>query len=745
MRKLFFIVSLLSLVLSCGKASEPVLENDCLRLAFSPESGALVSLYNVKEGVEHLDSAKAAVQPLWAFEYMPGQAPAENLPEVVSFKKLDKRTLQIIWSQAPGVSGPEIKAIVRLKKDRPSLAEWYLEAEGLDSLGVMSIRFPVIGGILPQGENDVFAMGAYTGRLYNNPWALATEEKPFIASRATGYQAMQVNVLYNSDSDGLYYGTEDPDAWYKTFNFTAYPDRGVIHMTHWLRLDMDAHAYKTPYPTIIGVFKGDWIDAGQLYAQWGLKQRWCAESRLKNGLVPQWTVNTALWEWNRGRSENVLTEAMALQEHLGLPVSVFWHWWHNCSYDDGFPDYLPPREGRESFIKAVAKAREKGIHCINYMNSFQWGSSAPSWDEKHAADWCVRTADRGTITKTYNKWTGRSLTNMCPWTEFWRKTYSDMCDTLVNVYGTGGIYLDQSCQSKPCYSTTHGHPVGGGSTFVDGHLKLYEDVRKAISSYPYDAPALGGEYASEYWMGHMDLGLPLQAGDERMGGGTSYEIIPFFPSVYHEYQLCYGNFSMLVSPPYDEKWPQEFRPADTETLLPDDFDRQFMMEQARTFVWGIQPCIANFHEYLFEKKPQAMDFLLDMARTRYKALDFLVYGTFRRCPEMPIYNAEIVMSRLNTYALGEDRVKRFSKVEPTLYSGAWQAPDGRLGIALANIADETREFDFILDPIQYGLASNGEISIITANGDSSLLQSYEGRTSVHIVIPARSTMIIVTE
>ena len=35
-----------------------------------------------------------------------------------------------------------------------------------------------------------------------------------------------------------------------------------------------------------------------------------------------------------------------------MPVSVFWHWWHGCAYDAGFPEYLPPREGTDAFKTA---------------------------------------------------------------------------------------------------------------------------------------------------------------------------------------------------------------------------------------------------------------------------------------------------------------------------------------------------------------------------------------------------------
>lgn len=675
---------------------------------------------------------------------MPGFEEVKNLPTEVSFEHTGKGRMEICWKQEGNAVGPEFKAIIKLKKDRPSLADWEFQADGIEGLGIRVINFPRINGIKPQGDKDELALGVYTGRLYRNPWSLGTDDKPFYISTDTGYQAMQMNVLYNPETDGIYWGTEDADAWYKKYNLKVYPDRAEFSISHCLRIDVDTCSYATPYPTVAGVFEGDWIDAGQLYGQWGRKQTWCSESRLQKGLVPDWVLNTALWEWNRGKSDNVLPDAVALQKHIGLPVSVFWHWWHDCSYDVGYPDYLPPREGRESFMKAVAEAREEGIHCINYMNSIQWGDSDPSWEERGAEKWCIRRPNGNTLSYVYNIFTGKSLTYMCTATEFWRKTYTDMCDTLVNVYGTGGIYLDQSCQSKSCYSAGHGHSVGGGNYFVEGHLQMMDEIRESFSSYPYDQPALGGEYASESWMRHLDIGLPLQAGDERMGGHT-YEIIPLFPSVYHEFQLCYGNFSMLVSPPYDEKWPAEFRPANPESLLPDEFDRQFMMEQARTFIWGIQPCVANFHKHLIETKPQAMAFLTDMVKTRYRALDFLIRGTFVRCPEFPLFEEEIPICKLATYVLDGSRLTASARKVPTLYCSAWKAPDGYLGIAVANISDYQRDIEFLLDPEEYGIPAKGKITLITADSAHSVLQEYEGTTIVKFTIPERSTLVLSTK
>ena len=103
---------------------------------------------------------------------------------------------------------------------------------------------------------------------------------------------------------------------------------------------------------------------------------------------------------------------------------------------------------------------------------------------------------------------------------------------------------------------------------------------------------------------------------------------------------------------------------------------------------------------------------------------------------------EIPICGLNTYVKGGDRLRRSEKVVPTLYSSAWKAEDGSLGIALANISDEARELEFSLDPSCYGLSSQGEVSVITSAGQPYLLQTYDGVTPVKVRIPERSTFVL---
>jgi len=206
-------------------------------------------------------------------------------------------------------------------------------------------------------------------------------------------------------------------------------------------------AYATPYDVILGAFEGDWLTAAEQYRTWALEQPWAKQSRLRQGQVPEWVLNTGLWAWNRGRSENVLDPAAILQEKAGLPVSVFWHWWHGCSYDTGFPEYLPPREGEEGFRQALDAAHQQGLHALVYMNQRLWGMTTKSWTEKNAVAYAVKGRDGKVHPEVYNTFTKAPCASMCMGTPFWRNTYAEIADLAFHGLRVDGIYMDQACSS----------------------------------------------------------------------------------------------------------------------------------------------------------------------------------------------------------------------------------------------------------------------------------------------------------
>ncbi|MCB0476154.1 MAG: hypothetical protein KDC69_10775, partial [Flavobacteriaceae bacterium] len=571
---------------------------------------------------------------------------------------------------------------------------------------------------------------------------LEGEEKKF-EWQYPGRMSLQCIALYSdSQKFGLYTACNDSMAYRKDFSYTLDSLKNLTYkINNYPALDTGSTSYTPAYEALIGPFKGDWISAAALYRQWGSKQQWALHSRLEKGLIPKGLEQTALWEWNRGKSDNVLIPAEDLEKRLKLPVDVFWHWWHGCSYDDGFPEYFPPREGKESFIKAITKAQNEGLEAIVYMNQMQWGTETASWTEENAQAYAVRDINGNLNTHLYNIFTNKTLTTMCMGTQFWKDKYSSLCDTAVNRYQTNGVYMDQACFSFLCYDKTHGHSVGGGNYWLKNFGELTEQIR---STFPKNKDVfLAGEGVSEAWLPYLDAFLTLQVSMERYAGDNGWEPIPFFQAVYHQYGITYGSYSSLIVPPYDELWPKKYAPKDPLELLDKSFNKQFMMEQARSFVWGLQPTIANYQPFLATERKQEIDFLLDLARVRYKGLKYLLHGKFLRSPDMEYPKEMFQMSKLSIYAgkTGES-VKTFQKEYPVVFSGTWQADDGQIGIALASIRDEAYPLHLHLNSNDYELSPAGKIKVITTDGEQELGAYRDGEIDIDYTLKPKQICII---
>jgi len=652
-------------------------------------------------------------------------------------------TLLLKWEKFEGVKDLKVMVRVRLDESKP-LSYWSIHMEGMKGILMESLEFPKVEGIKDLG-NEALATSTWMGSLIKNPRGVLAERKPGFRQMHwfyPGSMSMQLMALYNPEKIGFYASCNDTLSYAKDFSLSLDTlntlKYGIVNLPV---MDSDLKSYSPSYEAIIGSFRGDWITAAEMYRDWGTKQSWCTKSRFTRGMRPAWLDSTALWVWNRGKSENVLRPATELKKNLGLPVNVFWHWWHNCSYDDYFPEYFPPREGKKSYMTAITAAQKEGLRAIVYMNSFQWGDSTESWKNENAQPYAVKDMDGKLRSHVYNIFTGKSLTPMCIATEFWRNKYSSLCDSAVNTYHTNGVYMDQACMNMSCYDKGHGHPVGGGNYWVESFGKLTQQIRSKISDQTQ--PMLAGEGSGESWIPFLDAFLTLPVSVERYAGVGNSETIPLFQAVYHEYAVTYGSYSSLVSPPYDELWPKKYAPAETERPLSKEFNQQFLMEQARSFVWGLQPTIANYHTFLSSERKEEIDYLKEMVNLRHRALKYLLYGEFCRSPKIESPEEEIKISKLSIYAGREGKsVTTFRKRVPLLYSGTWKTKDKHLGIALASIGDQKLPVDFNLDTEDYDLPSKGEVYVSTSKGREFLGYYSNGMAQIHYLLPPKGLCII---
>ena len=702
---------------ACTSTENVVLDNGSLRLTFDRTTASLVSMIDLETGYEYLDTT-AAPQRLWSIVPLnKGDKIAE--PTEVRVQKVSRHEAKLSWR---GNDAFRLVARVRLDKEKP-LSYWSVEMSDYDGAKVQELVFPHLTNI-KAFTNEEIVLSDWTGALYKNPRASQTSISLF--KRNHKHQAMQLSAIYGDEPSGIYIATNDAEGYGKSFQVEfrdALTDYKMINIPE---VASDKHSYKPPYEFILGALHGNWYDAALIYREWALQQEWVKNNRLHSGKMNKWLPETDIWMWNRGYSSNVLPEAEDLKAYLGdYNVSVLWHWWHNGPYDDAFPDYLPPREGRESFVKAVAKAREKGINMTPYMNSFQWGGATKSFREKGVERYVARKADGSNLAHIYNKFTENPLVPVCITQEFWRETYSGLCDTVINSYGCSGVYMDQTCNNYLCYNPDHGHTVGGGNYWVKSHLKMIERIREKTA----DAnPILTGEGSGEEWMAHLDGYLTLEGSRERMRGAKASEIVPLFNAVYHGYAICFGNLSGLTYPPYDDCWPKKYRSPNTETLLPEKYNTQMRMEQARTFVWGSQPMISNYHPFVRKGRPTEMRYLAELVAKRKQYKEYLQYGTMMRPPKMQDDYAEeidCVQMTIYSYKTEGTNIFPFKKVVPMLYSSAWRNKENNILLAFTNISEEAKRLSFTIDLDEMGLNDNYTLYIDGVAQEGAPQSSYE--------------------
>jgi len=309
--------------------------------------------------------------------------------------------------------------------------------------------------------------------------------------------------------------------------------------------------------------------------------------------------------------------------------------------------------------------------------------------------------------ETYNVFDRQACATMDVTTPFWQAKYAGMADTVVNRYGVDGVYMDQAVQSLVCWDPAHGHPLGGGNYWMAGFRQLERQIRRRTAAAGSGRPptVLAGEGAGETWLPELDLMLTLQVSQERYTEpGSGWDPIPFWQAVYHPFGLTYGNYSSLSMPPYDDLWPKQFAPARPLALLDTKFRSQFFLEQARAFVWGLQPTIANFLATDLTDRPVETAYLMRLARLRAALPQFFVHGTFLRPPALQVPEAEIELSRISIYAAQRGGPQESLGRFPAAIAGAWRAPDGSVAVAVASIVDRPLPVGLVLDPRAYGLA-----------------------------------------
>lgn len=626
--------------------------------------------------------------PLWRAVAGPVGTRVASSSEFAGELLQRKNGVEIAWDGVE-LGGSHCRVAMRASGDESGLARMDLDITPDSSFTLWDVHFPIVG---PLGEGLL-----HTSYGYGKAIPLGEDVK--YAGGYPGHHCTMQFIAWNPGPCSLYLGAHDPTASAKTMELLSddgpslgcklpVPGRGR-------RLD----GFTMPYSSLVGTIPGDWYDLARFYRGWALGQEWSRAGPIGERQIPGRIRDAVIWLQTAGDPEQVVPKALEFNSYFGVPMAMHWYSWHEIPFDDHYPEYLPPKKG---FKEAVARLSSAGIAVMPYINGRLWDPATDSWQKENALAAASKDENLEKYVEVYASKV--PLSPMCPTTELWRRKIASIVTTLAGEYGVQGIYIDQIGAAAPklCHDESHGHPIGGGSWWVDGYRKLLDLVRREVREIDPEF-FVTTESNAESWNDRLDGVL--------MCNTTEGQLVPIYPAVYHDMIPAFGAY--IFGSDLEDGW-------------------SFRVKVSQMFLWGTQlgwlgPAILD------PKFSASAEYLRELARVRLTCPDYLGAGTFLRPPEI-----ENDVERVRT---SWDLWRRKWELDvPVAQATAWQAPDGSLGVVACNMGDggEGLEVSFSLeDPGWRDLKSDG---IETSGMSDADPQIRANRLHLNLELDARSAV-----
>jgi hypothetical protein len=641
--------------------SPVVLENDRVSLQFRAGSMGLEGLVDLVSGVDHVkDSSGAAT--LWELEFAAGaQRRTLSSTEIpctqASIRQLGNGRTRLLleWLDVPGLREAQalsVRVTVELSPG-DGVARWRILVHNRsDHWGLWSIAFPKIGGLPSKGGYDiarpVFSLG---GRL------LPRWERPIKGAYPSGQWSMQLAALTNQ-GNSVYVGTEDPDGWRKDFEID--PAEETLLIRHYPEnMAVPGSDFPDVYPTLLGVYQGDWRQAAMRYRKWALRQEWAATGPISQRAdwpdrlddIGYWVV----YDFPLNDPEKVALDRLpAILEHartaLETDIGVHWYRWHQVPFDNLYPHFLPPVAQFDEITEQLVK---QGFTVMPYINGVSLDRNIADYEE--FAGGAIKDQAGGVLVHDYLETSGRLLA-MCGGDGKWQETVADLVRSLVDGHGVNAVYVDQisAVAAQLCFDSQHDHPAGGGDHWVRGYrdlMRLVQDVAKRSDRQAI----ITSEAPSEVFLDVLDANLTW-------GEHNGLEI-PLFEMVYSGYTVSFGSICSL------DRSEAFFRRTQGTAML-----------DGRQLGW-LSPAI-------FEEEHAAkVRYLNDALAFRESALRYLLYGRLVQ-PLNPSSSVPVFEETLKVE--GDERTMTLPGAEARI----WRDEAGSTAILFANFLEEEVLFPY---------------------------------------------------
>jgi hypothetical protein len=683
-----------------------VVKTMCERLALDRKTHRLLSLRShAAPGQEFI--ASAPEHPVFAIQYLDRERQYRQLTSLeataVSSRVERKDGVTTLTAEFRRIGGLDldVTTAVRASPAEP-LSRWKVAVRNGAGIEIVDVQYPFVVcryGLGGKAGSEKLLLPHFYGQLIPAPsmaglgpdcppaWQLNRENGSF--SHYPGGQFAQFLAYYN-DRAGLYLACEDPEGNVKRFRaLHREPGMrlGVAHIGDWPRRG----ERRLEYDTVLGSFTGDWYAAAGMYREWSLRQKWATPLHRRTD-VPAWLLESP--PYITIRPQGVLDAGPVFPVKEFLPyekcipllariarrvksslVAVIMAWERGGSWV--YPDCFPPVGGEKSLKRFAAEACRRGWRLGSFCNGTRWvvghnwnGYDGRDYYRKHHGDRGVcRLPDGSAWAETWDAgW--RPSYDCCSGAKATRQIAADFVQRLIG-WGLESIqFFDQNCGAAtfPCFAKDHEHPPAPGKWMARKMAEMVAAFRRAARAAGEDQVIQSVEMCCNEYC------LPLfQESDSRLrppGHHSGANIVPVYQFLFHECIVMHGGMGHAPEP-----YHLQIRNANNGV----------MGEIPGGVLTGDGTLLAKDTENWAEWEPrvgsdaEALEMIrVVTAMRRGAGRDFLVYG--RMMAPAAVRGVRTVRWK------HQGRRHRI----PAVFHCAWQAPDARFGIALANWTNQTQ-------------------------------------------------------
>lgn len=728
---LFFFGCLLS---ASAQKAPVIVVNANYRLQLNADKGTIESFRISGTDHEILISNHASL-PLFKIEFrgddLKFRSVASSEAKKVDVTRYVDNGGELIVINYQGISDLGVSAKVTIRCPRnEALTYWSLEVDNPTKMWIGHMQFPIVEVPFdsnPTETNRSYILSSLYDGVLSSPvtptTVIGSWRRPRISSpemwRGTNYprECTAQLLAYYNNFGGLYIACEDAKGLPKLISPVIERDGVTMGLGHYPGTQGPVKT-KLAYEVALGTFRGDWHTAAEIYRNWATRQPFASRKLIERSDIPKWLLQPLVGvafpmrgqgDWDPpakinpeySPATNALPYLDKLAKEFNTPLlPIVFNWEHAGPWVQ--PEAYPPVGGETGMKKFMKASKAKGWHPVLYGNGINWvagqkntGYNGMEYFRSHGGESAVsRRWDGGIMVG--DSW--RKVYPTCVATEPARKMILGMTRGMAELGPDVIQQFDQGVGAIHCYATDHGHPPVPGPWMTEAFGSLLkEDNKVARSLNPSVAVSSEGAPPEVYLQ-------DFQLWDARIGGGGSLNC-SLYSFIYHEYLPSHAGFYLN---------------SVNDEALRASVARAFVKGYMLNFTLRNKGQIAFEWNHIWDRAIPDQKAILDWAKraTHFRtgaARDFLVFGQMQRP-----WNIKGVPAR--DYGYGP---------EPLVQSATWKAPDGRMGVTLANYSD-------VKEGLSVELPGDGAKKIVIHIDDKSETREVNLPYIVNLELPSRS-------